>query len=158
MNKHMTSFASSARFIAIFMCVLCLGWNLATDQFVSVDRMLSIYCAISNLIFLYAANLNSRTETVEARAESLSESIMRKQLQALSWRSMFNKALLMRQLRREMRYARSSSPVSLVETRHKKKQNEMRRWKSWSDPTDIPDFHASQCRNIHLRPFDARTF
>jgi hypothetical protein len=140
MNEHMTPFSSSARFIAIFMCVLSLGWDLAIDQFVSVDQMIYIFCAIFNLIFLFTANPNSYIVSAEARAESLSDAIMRKQLQALNWRSMFNKALFMRQLRRELISVRPASPISFVEPKHKPKHNEMRSWKSWNGQTEIPTF------------------
>jgi hypothetical protein len=160
-NEHMTPFISCVRLLAIFMSVLSLGWNLATGWSFSVDQMISILCTISNMIFLFTVNLNSYTVSEEARVESLSESILWKQLQSLKWKSMFNKALAMHQLRREMRSASPDSLVSFVGPKHlklctvdfkeKQKKDETYSWKSCSggsSPTKIPDFHTPDCMNI----------
>jgi hypothetical protein len=144
------------------MSLFSLGWSLATGWIFSVDQMILILCTISNMIFLFTVNLNSCTVSEETRVESLSESILWKQLQSLRWKSMFNKALAMHQIRREMRSMSPDSMLSVVEPKNfksldsdlhgkKPKKNETYFWKSCSggsSPTKIPDFHASDCMNI----------
>lgn len=139
------------RFFTGMLCVLNLAW-IAYRCTYSLDHALSMSCSLSGLVFIlskqHAALESTEGKRIDNSSDtkySISDAIFRKQLQALNWAILLNKALAFHQIQANMYYKdkmdkkkitrRSCSTDSQSESAYK-----MRKWSSWSGASMTPDF------------------
>jgi len=140
-----------SRLLCIFLSVFNVAWVFLTAPGLSFDQFLLLACSLSTLYCL------KHSAATEDACESMESLVLRKQIQEINWRIMFNKATYLAQMqnalersRPELVRHRSTSPRD--DTCPKSNMAKARRWKSWSpEPPAIPDFHAHDCRNSEIQ-------
>jgi hypothetical protein len=144
------------RLVTRLLCVFTLAWFLSKFTF-TLDDAITVSCTLSSLAFTFYMDGKQKNHEKSSHSESPVDAAMRKQIQYLNWMIIFNKALAFYQIQRNIYFkTKLQNRIKRCfsdDTHRKIKSNSMmKKWSSWSESIQIPDFHAQDCRNISTPP------
>ena len=119
------------RSICVFFCALSMAWVILTGLRLSFDQFLLLACSLSAL---YCLKFNAVTENAP---EPMETRLLRKQIQEINWRIMFNKAAYLTRMqdvleRNRLKRIKHWKHTPRHDTCPESKMASVRLWKSWS--------------------------